>query len=266
MRRGPVPIFLFAVVLLVSTRAGAKAPFTFDAMMKLAGIGDPQLSPDGSTVAFTVQTIDMKGNTKPTQIYTVPLSGGAARQITQEGQQNTRPRWTPDSKRVVFTSDQHNGSQIWSMNADGGNPTQLTDIPTEAADELVSPDGKSLLFSSAVYPACSAAGAKAGVAFDTACNRKELDEEAAGKMHARVYTHLLYRHWTAYEGSRRHHLLIQSLAGGQPRDLTPGSRNVPPFSLEGRRDTLFAGRSRDRICYKHRSRSRDKHQLRSVHN
>jgi dipeptidyl aminopeptidase/acylaminoacyl peptidase len=208
--------------------------------MKLARIGDPQLSPDGLTVAFTVQTIDMKGNTKPTQIYTVPLNGGAARQVTQEGLQNTRPRWTPDSKHIVFTSDRRDGSQIWLMNADGSNPTQLTHVPTEARDEIVSPDGKSLLFSSAVYPACAAAGAKAGVALDAACNKRELDEEAAGKMHARVYTHLLYRHWTAYEGSRRRHLLIQPLGGGQPRDLTPGSRDVPPFSLEGPEGYAFS--------------------------
>ncbi len=54
----------------------AKTPFTFDAMMKLARIDDAQLSPDGKMVAFTVQTVDMVNNTKPTQIYVVPVEGG----------------------------------------------------------------------------------------------------------------------------------------------------------------------------------------------
>ncbi|MFZ0592500.1 MAG: S9 family peptidase, partial [Bryobacteraceae bacterium] len=98
-----IALMLSAGVVALAAQAGTKAPFTFDAMMKLARIGDPQLSPDGNTVAFTVQTVDMANNSKPTQIYVVPLNGGDARQITHEGSQNARPRWMPDSKRIVFT-------------------------------------------------------------------------------------------------------------------------------------------------------------------
>ena len=98
-----------------------KAPFTFDAMMLVSRLGDPQLSPDGKTVAFTVQTVDMNANTKPTQIYVVPVNGGSAIQITHGGMENSRPRWTPDSKRIFFISDRSNSSQIWSMDADGSD-------------------------------------------------------------------------------------------------------------------------------------------------
>ena len=49
--------------------------------MQLARISDPQLSPDGHSVAFTVQTIDVANNTKPKQIYVVTLDGGAPRKI-----------------------------------------------------------------------------------------------------------------------------------------------------------------------------------------
>ena len=54
-------------------------------------------------------------------------------------------------------------------------------------------------------------------------------------MHARVYTHLLYRHWTHYQGRRRSHLLIQQYRRQRdlPKDFTPGDIDVPPFSLEG---------------------------------
>ncbi|MGA8594252.1 MAG: S9 family peptidase [Bryobacteraceae bacterium] len=228
-----IALMLSAGVVALAAQAGTKAPFTFDAMMKLARIGDPQLSPDGNTVAFTVQTVDMANNSKPTQIYVVPLNGGDARQITHEGSQNARPRWMPDSKRIVFTSNRKGGSQIWSMNADGGDPVQLTNVPTEAEGELVSPDGKWLLFTSLVYRACAPSGAQPGNNYDEACNKKSLDEEAASKMRARVYTHLLYRHWTDYQGARRSHLLIQPLSGGVPKDLTPGELGVPPFSLGG---------------------------------
>ena len=116
--------------------AANKAPFTFDAMMLVSRVGDPQLSPDGNMVAFTVQTVDMGANTTPTQIYTVPVSGGSAIQITHAGFQNSRPRWSPDSRRIFFVSDRGKGSQIWSMNADGSDPKQITTLPTEASGEM----------------------------------------------------------------------------------------------------------------------------------
>ena len=226
---------------IVSTTAAAKAPFTVDAMMRLARIGDPQLSPDGKSVAFTVQSADVPNNTTTTQIYVVPVAGGAPQKLTNEGNTNTRPRWSPDSKRIFFISDRSNGSQVWSMNADGTGAMAITDLPTGAGGVTVSPDGKLILFTSDVYPSCQPVDAAPGVDYDAACNKAKLDEEEAAKMHARVYTQLLYRHWTEYQGTRRKHLLIQrSDLTGKPRDLTPGDRNTPPFSLGGPEAYVFS--------------------------
>jgi dipeptidyl aminopeptidase/acylaminoacyl peptidase len=230
-------IALLCALLAGAFRAAApaaKAPFTFDAMMKLARIDEPQVSPDGKTVVFTVQTVDMASNTKPTQIYVVPLEGGAPLRLTNEGASNTRPRWMPDGKHILFVSDRGGASQIWQMNADGADPQAVTSVPTEADGEIVSPDGKQIVFTSDVYPDCEAAGAQPGVDYDAACNKGRLDEEAASKMHARVLQSLLYRHWTTYEGKRRQHLLIQALDRSRKvRDLTPGDRMTPPFALGG---------------------------------
>ncbi len=178
--------------------------------------------------------------TKPVQIYVVPVDGGTPQKLTTDGS-NTRPRWSPDSKRIFFVSDRGNASQIWSMNVDGSGATQVTTVPTEADGEVVSPDGKLLLFTSGVYPGCSASGAPSGVDYDPACNKTNLDQDAASKMKARVYTSLLYRHWTSYQGRRRQHILIQTLDGtGKLRDLTPGNVNVPPFSLGGSEGYVFS--------------------------
>jgi dipeptidyl aminopeptidase/acylaminoacyl peptidase len=236
-----VAAFALAMGALTSSVAlGAKAPFNFDAMMKIARIDEPALSPDGKLVAFQVQTVDLPNNTKPVQIYLVPLDGGTAQRITNEGS-NTRPRWSPDGKRIFFVSDRGNGSQIWSMNPDGSDTKQVTNLPTEADGEIVSRDGKYLLFTSDVYPGCAPAGAAPGVDYDAACNKTNLDQDAASKMKARVYTSLLYRHWTTYEGKRRTHILIQTLdATSKVRDLTPGNLKVPPFSLEGPEGYAFS--------------------------
>jgi dipeptidyl aminopeptidase/acylaminoacyl peptidase len=230
------------LLLLLATCAivfAQKKPFDVNALLELKRIGDPQISPDGKLVAFTVQTVDVAANKKPVQVWTVPLDGGPPRQITQDGESNQRPRWSPDSKRIAYLSDRGGSSQIWMMDPDGGNARQVTNLATEADGHLFSPDGKNLVFTSAVYPECGA---------DDACNKKNLDAEKAGKVKARIYTELLYRHWNAWQGKRRTHLLVTPVAGGAIRDLTPGTRDVPPFSLGGSDDYDISPNGQE-VCY-----------------
>lgn len=233
MRIAPLRTLLLCVALAGSTPVFAKSPFTFDAMMKLARISEPQLSPDGKLVAFTVQTVDLQNNTKPSQIYVVPLAGGVPNEISHDGTSNTRPRWTPDGKHIFFVSNRSNGSQIWSMNPDGSDPKQVTNLPTEADGVTIAGNGKLILITSEVYPSCAAVPAVAGAEYNADCNKQHLDQDAASKVKARVYTTLLYRHWTAYQGPRRSHLLVMSLDSGKIQDFTPGNLSVPPFSLGG---------------------------------
>ena len=229
---------LCAAAFTVTALFAAKAPFTVDAMLRLARVSEPQLSPDGQTVAFTVQTVDLASNTRPTKIYVVPVSGGTPRALTDQGQANSRPRWAPDSKRIFFVSDRANGSQIWSMNPDGSDQKVVTNVPTEADNETISPDGRLMIFTSDVFPACAQPAASE---FDVACNKTAVDAESASKMKARVFTSLLYRHWTQYQGAkRRRHTLVQSLDSGKLRDLTPGPLEVPPFSLGGSEPFAFS--------------------------
>jgi dipeptidyl aminopeptidase/acylaminoacyl peptidase len=214
-----------------------KAPFDFQAMMKLARISDHQLSPDGQKVAFTVQTIDLDNNTRPRQIHLVPLRGGVPSAVTAEGN-NSRARWSPDGKKIAFISTRGGASQIWMMDADGRNQKQLTTLATEADGVTWSGDGKHLVFTSEVYPDCP----------DEACNKKKLDEEKAGKVKARIYTSLLYRHWDTWQSARRKHLMVIPAEGGPVRDLTPGHRDVPPFSLGGQDDYAVSADGKE-VCY-----------------
>jgi len=94
-----------------------------------------------------------------------------------------------------------------------------------------------------VYPDCA----------DDACNKRRLAADEASKMKARVYTGLLYRHWTQWQGPRRTHLLTTDLAGIAPRDLTPGTPGHPAVlarragrlrPLAGRPGTLLRGQHR----------------------
>jgi dipeptidyl aminopeptidase/acylaminoacyl peptidase len=234
MRRFPLLLFAFAAVV-----SAQKRPLDANALMELKRIGDPQVSPDGRFVAFTVQTVDAAANKKPQQVWVTPLEGGAPRQITHDGDANQRPRWSPDSKRIAYISNRSGSSQIWLMDPDGGNAKQVTNLATEADGEIFSPDGANLLFTSEVYPECGA---------DDACNKRNLEAEKNSKVHAHIYTELLYRHWTRWQTNRRSHLLVVPVAGGAAKDLTPGTRDVPPFSLGGPDDYDIAPDGKE-VCY-----------------
>ena len=219
------PLFLACAALAaISGLSAQKRPFDVETMLKLSRISEPALSPDGKLVAFTVQTIDLDKNTRPKQIYVIPLEGGVPRQITREGTNNERPRWAPDSKQLYVVSNRSGSAQIWAMNPDGANARQITRLSTEAGGILVSPDGTKIVFQSNVYPECGA---------DDACNQKRLDADAKNPVKARVYTSLLYRHWTEWQTNRRQHLLVIDTDGTGVKDLTPGTHDAPPFSLGG---------------------------------
>ncbi len=214
---------LFVLLAASPFLFGQKKMLDAEAIWKIQRIGEAALSPDGKTVAFTVRTFDVEKNTSTRHIYVVALDGGVPKQITSEGSVNERPKWTPDSKRIAWVSNRGGSSQVWTMDPDGSAAKQVTTIATEAGGLLVSPDGKNIVFQSSVYPDCA----------DEDCNKKRMAAEAASKTKARVYTGLLYRHWTEYQGKRRNHLFVVGVGGGKVKDLTPGPYDVPPFSLGG---------------------------------
>ena len=88
------PTSILLIFFAICSAAGAqKLPFDAQALMKVARISDPQLAPDGRTVAFTVQTVDLDGNKKPRQIYTVPMDGGTPRPLTNAVTPAELPAW-----------------------------------------------------------------------------------------------------------------------------------------------------------------------------
>ena len=127
-------LFLFLLVLAFTFPAftQAKHPFTFEDMMKLKRVGEPEVSPDGKWVIFSVVDVDLESDTKTPHIWMVPASGGQEREIIAD-QDADRPRWAPDGKRFAFISTKQAGSQVWVADFDGTAATvsrtkRLTDL------------------------------------------------------------------------------------------------------------------------------------------
>jgi dipeptidyl aminopeptidase/acylaminoacyl peptidase len=219
--RFPVLVAVGAAVLApLSARAGTNA-FTATEMMKLRRLADPQVAPDGSQVAYALTEIDLAGGQRNTDLWLQPLSGSEPRRLTSNPASDSRPRWSPDGRRMAFLSTRDGGAQVWVLDLAGGEPRQATSLATgvDAFDWI---DDRRLLVVSEVFPDCG----------DEAGNAKRLGE--LGKpSSARAYDELLFRHWDTWDDGRRRHLLVVPVEGGPAKDLTPGGDDAPPFSLGG---------------------------------
>src|SRR5579872_347430 len=279
---------IFILCSSASLFAAAKRPFTFEDMMKLKRVGEPEVSPDGKWVIFSVVDVDLAANTKTPHIWIVPLSAGQEqrkdgvphvwpnlgdvgsdeREIIAD-QDADRPRWSPDGKRFAFLSTKEGGSQVWIADFDSntgavGRSRRLTAAPGEAGGELWSPDGKYILFVSDVYPECGGTSAE-----EQECNKKKFKDAEQSKVKAMIFDHLLYRHWNSYKEGRRSHIFVYPADGpGFPiantsgivevysgpytyddlRDLTPGDYDAPVFSVGGQDDYAFSPDGQE-ICY-----------------
>ena len=203
---------------------------TFDDLMAVKRVGEPVPSPDGRWVAFEQTDVDLAANTKTPHLWIVPADGGDARRLNPGSDHSeSRPRFSPDGKTLLFAAKIDGKTQLWLMafNPDSGELTgparPLTDLSTGADGAIWSPDGKNVVFVSTVYPDAK----------DDAANKQRDDAQEKSKVKAQLFTHLFYRHWSSYTDFKRSHLFVVPVEGGTPRDLTPGDHDVPPFSLGG---------------------------------
>jgi dipeptidyl aminopeptidase/acylaminoacyl peptidase len=227
----------FVLVLLVGlpvvVSAGAKPALRsmkVEDLFKFKRVGDPQISPDGKTVAYVVTSVDLEGNKTSSAIWLAPVAGkGSPRALTTSGKKDRHPRWSPDGRHILFESNRSGNFQLWVIDVTGGEARQLTEISTEANTGLWSADGKSIAFVSAVHPEFSHKPFKQS----DADNKKKLEEAEKNPVKARVFTRLFFRHWDSYVEDRRQHLFVIPFTPekiAEPRDVTPGDRDANPTS------------------------------------
>ena len=158
----------------------------------------------------------------------MPASGGESRRLNPTPNHEERPRFSPDGKRLIWTSKPTDPTQIWMCDFDPGagqlvgKSHQVTSISTGADGAIWSPDGKNIVFVSAVYPDCK----------DDACNKQRDEELKKSKVKAKVFTRLFYRHWNAFTEFKRSHLFVVSAEatpnGGGACNVWRARRSRPP--------------------------------------
>jgi dipeptidyl aminopeptidase/acylaminoacyl peptidase len=205
---------------------------TIDDLFRCKRVSDPQISPDGKTVAYVVASADLPANKITSTIWLASVEGGGRRQLTNTDKKDAHPRWSPDGTRILFESNRGGDSQLWDIDVTGGEARQLTHLSTGASNGLWSPAGKRIAFVSSVWPEYSDKPFKES----DGLNKKRKEEVEKGPVKARVFTKLFFRHWNDWVEDKRQHLFVLSADGGEPRDVTPGNHDANPTS-----DTFSVG-------------------------
>src|SRR5579872_2637929 len=205
-----------AACVLVASPVLAARPMSLNDLLTAVRVSDPQLSPDGTLVAYVRTTTDPATLKRNADIWVVAADGSSAPNPLVGGDkaENT-PRWSPDGKHLAFISTRDGASQVYVADADGTHVRQLTKVEGGVQPPLVfSPDGAVLAFVADV----------------------KLAPDPPVAVHH--MTRLFYRHWDEWRENIRHHIFVTPVGGpaggGEPvpRDLTPGDYVSPPTQQE----------------------------------
>jgi len=233
----------------IEMKKGTK--MTFEALMKVKRISDPQVHPGGKLAAFVETVHDPGENKVRSTIKLLDLDSGRERDLTPGEHSDSSPRWSPDGKKLLFVSDRKDGSQLWVLPfEEGGEAYQLTTGEGGASQPVWAPDGTRIAFARSVIVSPHFDG-----------NAEDLPKEdrelvlrsrtyglVNERSTARVEDSLLFRHWDHWRDRKRSHLFIMDIGTGKMNDLTPGDADVPPVSLGGSQDFVFSPGG-DEIAY-----------------
>jgi len=208
------------LLLAALAPAGALAatPFATGDYYLLASVSEPAFSPSGSTVVYVVSRNHEKDDQSGSDLWSVPWSGGAPRQLTKTPDTSeSQPRFARDGKSIYYLSDAGDDeeTQLWRMSANGGGARQVTRIPGGISEFDLSPDGKQAVVVAEV-------GLRVG-------------SQAENPPPIEIDRYLFKRDGEGYLDDRTQQLFIVDLAKGKARQLTQGQRDHwhPSWSPDG---------------------------------
>jgi len=227
----------------LSAQGRVQRPMTFEDFAAVRNVGDPQVSPDGRWVLYSVRTTDVNANSRTTITTLVgtgavslrPRNQSVVVQMPQWPDARTRAtetRWSPDGKRIAYIA----GGQLWIADASGANTRQISNLSGGASGPAWAPTGDHIAFVTGVYPDCDTDG----------CNIERAKAADTGKIKAHVADNLLYRHWTEWTPATQSHLFIVAPDGTGLRDATAGVKyDVPPGPFGGSEGYAFSPDGRE---------------------
>ena len=205
-------------------------PFSIHDMLAMDRISDSRVSPDGKWVLFNVRETDLEANRGRTDLWIVGTDGKGLRRLTSHPAADFNARWSPCGKCVFFLSTRSGSSQVWRIKVDGGEAEQITKLPLDVGNLIVSPAGGYLGVTMEVFP---------GQSVEATVQKLEAMEKR--KATGRLYEKLFVRHWDTWSDGRRSHIFAVPIAGGEAKDLmTAMDADTPSKPFGGPEEIAFA--------------------------
>jgi dipeptidyl aminopeptidase/acylaminoacyl peptidase len=231
MRRALLPLVMSgALAAQAGTPEDGFGPADLD---RLAQVGDPEFSPDGAYLVYSVTTANVEADRPQSELWRVRYDGSERIALTHTPESDeSHPHWSPDGRGIAFLADRDGSdahTQVWWLPAAGGAARRLTNLPGAVEDFAFSPDGTRLAL----------------IAWDP--------ERAAGTPKPRNPAPILTTRFrfkediTGYLGARRRHLYLFDIGSGRSELLTPGDHDeqLPAWSPDGRSIAYVTKRGAD---------------------
>jgi dipeptidyl aminopeptidase/acylaminoacyl peptidase len=214
-----------ALLLASPLSAQGKRNVQVDDIFNIREVRDPQRSPDGKWVAYTVTTAVKDTDKNNTDVWMVSWDGSQQIQLTSTPDGESSPRWSPDNKYLSFISSRQGAKtgQVWLLNRAGGEAVKVTDVKGGVADHAWSPDSKRLVL----------------VVNDPDPADKDADKPEDEKKTPKPI--VIDRYWFKADGDgflrgQRSHLYLFDVESKKVEILTPGAFNEesPSWSPDGK--------------------------------
>ncbi len=188
---------------------------TPEILWKFGRIGDIQVSPDASTIVYSLTRYNAATNESCTRLYLMPVEGGEPELLTS--MKAFHPRWTPDGSKIGFLSAESGDVQIWEVEQGAGDPVKISDIEEGINDFEYSPAGAKLYYIKDV-------------------KMRETPQERYPDLplaNVRIIDELMYRHWNHWEDYSYSHIFVAGIEGGmlgEAKDILEGEAYDTPLS------------------------------------
>jgi len=201
------------------------------ALAMMDRVSDPRVSPDGRMVLYSIRSTDWEGNRGVSALWVADVNGGEPRKLAVSTGGASTGRWAADGQAIYFLSARGGSNQVWRADAAGNSAVQVTTLPVDVVAFKVSPDGRNLILSLAIFIDCDS----------LQCTKDRIEADTRSLSTVTGYDRLPLRQFDHWNDGRRQHLFVQPLNGsgladGTPRDLMAGIDADTPSQPQGTED------------------------------